>query len=325
MSFPGAIDFMKCPGIIFRVIPALLAALGFLYFTASQPVMAQAVQGVVVLVNDQPISNFDIEQRLKLMRATTGRSPNARMREEVIEQLIDENLKMQEAGRVGVSISEQQVSEQLARMAKQSNMSMSQFRQALGQLGIRPETLSRRIEAELAWQEIVTARFQSTVRVSEQDVELALGQEENVEETTRTEYSLQEILFLLRPGSPGSVTRTRQNEAKLVRRDFNSCGTSRSLLVGMKDVVVKELNNVTLDSLPSNVQNAVKDLQVGSITQILNTQKGMVLYGVCARKDITDDKLARTQVQNRLLNQEFSNLALRYIRDLRQDAIIERR
>jgi len=316
---------MKPAGKKFVAVSLFLAALVVLTLSEMRPTLAQAVQGVAVMVNDQPISNFDIEQRLKLMRATTGRAANARLREETVNQLIEENLKMQEARRVGVSIPKEQVDQALGNMAKQSNMTMSQFRQALGQIGVRPETLRRRIETELAWREVVTARFQSTVRVSEQDVELALRQEDDVEETTRTEYSLQEILFLIRPGSSRSVVQSRTNEAKLVRRDFRSCDTSRSLMVGMKDVVIKDLNSVTTNALPADARKAVANLQAGQITPVIKTQKGMVMYGVCSRREITDDTAARTAVQNRLLNQEFSNLALRYIRDLRQDAIIERR
>src|SRR6266511_4016701 len=62
-------------------------------------------QSVAVLVNGEPITSYDIEQRTKLNFLTT-RKPMPR--QEVIDQLIDEKVKIKEAKRFGVdpSISE---------------------------------------------------------------------------------------------------------------------------------------------------------------------------------------------------------------------------
>ncbi|MBZ0216664.1 MAG: SurA N-terminal domain-containing protein [Fimbriimonadaceae bacterium] len=292
---------------------------------ANTPLSAQTVQGVAVLVNDEPISNFDIEQRMKLMRASTGKPANSRMREEVIEQLIDETLKLQEARRLNISVSDEQIDESLGQMAAGSRMSLEQFKGALKRTGINIVTLRNRVAAEISWREIVRARFQRSVRVREQDVEREMGQRGNVEETTRTDFKLQQILLLVRPGSPNSVVNSRMNEAQLIRRDFTSCGSSRSITVGMRDIVIKDLGTVSSSTLPPAAQTELANLQVGGITTPQMSQKGIILLGVCGREEVTDNSQARATVQNELMNQEFSNLALRHLRDLRQDAVIERR
>lgn len=302
----------------------LVSCLVLMLHTAP-PLLAQSVQGVAVLVNDEPISNFDIEQRMKLMRASTGRAANARMREEVIEQLIDETLKLQEARRLNISVSDEQINESLSQMAAGSRMSLKQFQGALKRAGISIVTLRNRVSADIAWRDIVRKRFQRSVRVREQDVERALGQQDSVEETTRTEFKLQQILLLVRPGSSRSVVNRRMSEAQLIRRDFNSCGTSKSITVGMRDIVIKDLGTVNAGTLPPAAQTELSNLQVGGITTPQMSQKGIVLLGVCERREVTDTSQARAAVQNQLMNQEFSNLALRHLRDLRQDATIERR
>jgi len=49
-------------------------------------------QLVAVIVNGDPITNYDIEQRSKLIQASTHKAPP---RKDVIEELIDEKLKVQ--------------------------------------------------------------------------------------------------------------------------------------------------------------------------------------------------------------------------------------
>ena len=56
-------------------------------------------QTVAVLVNGEPITNYDIEQRSKLDFLTTRQHLP---RQQVIDQLIDEKVKIKEAKRFGV-------------------------------------------------------------------------------------------------------------------------------------------------------------------------------------------------------------------------------
>ena len=302
-----------------------LVAIIFLSALPVSTVNAQSVQGVAVLVNDQPISNFDIDQRMKLMKASTGKPTNARMREEVIQQLIDENLKLQEARRLNIAVPSAQIDATVSQMAASSGMNITQFKAALKQIGINIVTLRNRIEAETAWRDVIRARYQSNVQIREQDVEIALGLQDNVEESTRTEYKLQQIILLIRQGAPRSVLQSRQREATRIRRDFKSCETSRSITIGMRDVVIKPTETFSSSTLPAETNTELNNIQVGGITRPQTTADGILLLGICARKEITDTQQARAVVQNELVNQEFTNLALRHLRDLRQDATIERR
>ena len=56
-------------------------------------------QTVAVMVNGEPITNYDIEQRTKLNFLTTHKQPT---RQEVIDELIDEKVKIKEAKKFGV-------------------------------------------------------------------------------------------------------------------------------------------------------------------------------------------------------------------------------
>src|ERR1700679_1974998 len=60
-------------------------------------------QGVVVIVNDNAISSYDLNQRIRLVVATSGIQMTAQnaqqVEQEAINELIDERLEMQEVRR----------------------------------------------------------------------------------------------------------------------------------------------------------------------------------------------------------------------------------
>ncbi|MGI9382902.1 MAG: hypothetical protein ACR2PO_07090, partial [Methyloligellaceae bacterium] len=79
-----------------KTLAASLLMTGLLAL-APAPVHAQAEQKIIVLVNDQPISAFDVAQRLRFMAVSTRQKPDAALRKKVVNILIDETLQLQEA------------------------------------------------------------------------------------------------------------------------------------------------------------------------------------------------------------------------------------
>src|ERR1700754_1057811 len=71
-------------------------------------------QAVVVMVNGDPVTTFDIEQRSKLIALTTHKTP---ARQDVIQELIDDRLKIKEAKKFGVDLSASDTEETYAGMA----------------------------------------------------------------------------------------------------------------------------------------------------------------------------------------------------------------
>lgn len=296
--------------------------------TAPPPALAQAqssVQEVAALINDEPISTFDVQQRAKLLQISTQRPLNQALRDEALEQLIDELLKRQEARRLSIQVNDQEVNTALTNMAQRSNMGLQQFGTALAQIGINIRTLRQRIEAELAWRDVIRSRFGRSVRVREQDVDAALQTQGGGEASTRYEYQLQQVLLLVRGGTSSEAVRARIREADLIRDNFSSCTTLRSQIAGVRDAVINDMGTRTSDRLPADMREVLKNVPAGKASAPRATRQGIEVLAVCERKEVTDNEAARRTVENELLNQEFSMLARRHLRDLRQDAVIDRR
>ena len=95
-------------------------------------------QSVAVMVNGEPITNYDIEQRSKLNFLTTHKQMS---RQEVINELIDEKVKIKEAKRFGVDPTSSDIEQSFAAMSQRMRITADQLAKTLENQGIRPETM----------------------------------------------------------------------------------------------------------------------------------------------------------------------------------------
>src|SRR5215210_8374851 len=123
-----------------------LLVLGFgLIFGAAYP----AVAATKISVNGEAITDFQIEQRLKLFQLE-GRSG----RQAAQNELIDEILQVQEAKRLGITITDNQVSDAMLEVARNIKLSPDKLNEVLAASGVNPDTLRERLRAALAWQQV---------------------------------------------------------------------------------------------------------------------------------------------------------------------------
>ena len=84
-----------------------------------------------------------------------------------------------------------------------------------------------------------------------------------------------------------------------------------------------DLGESDIANLAPQFQTVAQSATVGSISAPIRTPLGVHLIGVCGKRTGGPDAPTFQQVENRLRNQNLANLARRYIRDLRADALIE--
>ncbi len=99
----------------------LLVAAIMIASSQGSAVMAQAVAAIV---NGEPITNLDIEQRIKLTTLTTRKTPT---RQEALDELINDKVKIKEAKRYGLDLSSSDVDAAFGNMASRMRMNSDQL------------------------------------------------------------------------------------------------------------------------------------------------------------------------------------------------------
>jgi peptidyl-prolyl cis-trans isomerase SurA len=287
---------------------------------ASAPATAQSVY-TAILVNDVPISNYDINARAALLRLQGGPSSQAE------EELIDEALQRAEARRLGISVTQAELDQALQTIASRSGLSVSQLGQALGQRGVDLATLRDSIEAQILWDQVIRARFQATVRVDEQDVLAALDDrsgDDSESELTTTEYTLREVVFVVPEGAGSNTREQRRREAAAFRSRFESCASGISSARQLNGVVIQnEVRRFSADLAPE-LNELLQETAVGRLTPPEDAAEGVVMFAVCNKRNVRSDAEARRDVESELRNEEGLLLSRGYLRDLRASATILR-
>ncbi|MEM6712324.1 MAG: SurA N-terminal domain-containing protein [Pseudomonadota bacterium] len=302
---------------------AISIGIGLLLGGLSQPSQAQTVF-TAVLVNDVPITNFDINARAALLRLQGMSSSQAQSAAE--EALINEALQRAEARRLGISVSGAELDQALQTIAGRSGLSVSQLGQALRSSGVDFATLRDSIEAQIIWDQVLRNRFQATVRVQEQDVLAALddrgSSEDGNDGLTATEYTLREVIFVVPEGSGAADRRIR--EATTFRSRFESCAAGVAAARQLTDVVVQDETRRFSSDLSEELNQRLSDTPVGRLTSPEVGNDGVVMIAVCNKRDVRSDAEARRDVESELRSEEGVLLTRGYLRDLRASATIIR-
>jgi peptidyl-prolyl cis-trans isomerase SurA len=290
---------------------------------------AVAQNTIQILVNDEPITSYDIRERGKMLRVFTGGKQGEK---QAADQLIEERLMLQEAKRRSVEITDEALDAELGNRARAAKLTGPQFLQALRQAGINAETFKAFLRANLAWREVVRARFRATINVTDQDVTAALTSQPPAdpaapagEEQTVFEYRLQPIIFILPAGASAATETTRRKEATAFRAAFQGCDQSLTQAAGMSGVVVKPQVRREEGQLAPALKEALAALDVGGITEPEKVEDGIQILGVCAKTAIAGQTEATVETRQELSTERGELLARRYLRDLRADAVIEYR
>lgn len=319
MTRPSHSNGTRAAWVVFAVLATVLLTLPL-----AVPAFAQST--IKILVNDEPITSYDIAQRSKMLRLFTGGKQGEK---QAIDQLIEESLMMQEAKRRNVSVTDAELDGEIGNRARAAKLTGPQFIQALRQAGVDPETFKDFLRANMAWQQVVRTRFRATIKVTEQDVTAALTEHAPADpataEKTVFEYKLQQIIFIVPADAAAGVEAARRKEANAFREGFQGCDQSLTQTAGMPGVVVKPQVRREEGQLAPAMKEALAKLEVGGISEPEKVKEGIQIVGVCAKTAIAGETEATVEAREEISTERGELLARRYLRDLRADAVVEYR
>jgi peptidyl-prolyl cis-trans isomerase SurA len=282
---------------------------------------AALAQSVVVFVNGEPVTAIDVEQRSKFI-AVTSQKPAPR--QEVLDQLIDEKLKIREARRWGIEASDQEIEQNFSGMARRMGMSGEQLTQNLAQKGVNSSTLKARIRADTVWQSLVRGRYQSRLQLSDKEVLSHIeATEPDQRDAVGYDYMLRPILFLVAPGAPAATYDARRREAEALRKSFKGCNESTPAVRAMQGVAVRPLVTRSSADLPDSLRKILDSIPLGELTAPEVTRHGIEMFAICSKTETKTDTPGRRKARETLMTKRFDQESNRYLRLLRRNALIE--
>ena len=190
------------------LLPLLAAALLAGTAHAVPPARAQAAapaaadptvpaDGIVAVVNGDAITSGDVENRARLFAVSTGigLAPDvlARLRPQIVRQLINERLELQEMERRKVVVPDEDIARAIATIEQHNNMPADALRTMLAGQGIALRTLIDEVRVQLGWVRVLRQELGSKADVSETDVTDQMQRLK--QERGQPEYELGEIFI----------------------------------------------------------------------------------------------------------------------------------
>ncbi len=244
-----------------------LATTTFLLLT---PSMANAQQSLraAAIVNDEVISLLDLEMRVRLAMLASGvePSPEARRRlgRQVLRNLIDERLQLQEAARLGIQVSSNEIDSAIDTLAKQNKRSRGEFIGLLNKRGVMIEALVEQLKATIAWQGVIARQLNPQVTISEEEIEAAVARQRAGQ--GQTERLVAEIFLAVDdPTQDEEIRRSAQRLIDQLQKGARFQDLARQFSQSATAPVGGDLGWVSDSQLPGELSDALSRMAPGQI------------------------------------------------------------
>jgi peptidyl-prolyl cis-trans isomerase SurA len=292
-----------------RPLRTLFAGFALLLLAAG-PALAASI---AITVNGEAITDIQVSQRLALFKLE-GKSGQKTAQDE----LINEMLMVQEATRLGFTISADEIDAAYLQIARNLKVSPSNLTQILTSRGVDPQTLRARLKANVAWNKVLGSAVSQRVTVSEADLEAEA--ESKLTAANSYDYILKEVLFIVTPGGASASKRTA--EANAYRKSFSGCDSAVQLSLNYNDAAVRDVGRRHATQFPDALADELSKLNVGGITKPRVTETGVSMLAVCAKSVSDDTTFLATKLRQATGNAKLKEEAEKYLAEIKAKAQI---
>ena len=238
----------------------------------------QDIQAISAIVNDEVISRYDVQQRVQLIVSTSGIKPTQenikRLETQALRSLVNEKIQLQEAIKLDVPSSDDEVNLMLERIANGNQMSGQEILQQINSQGVRAETLLNQIKAELLWNKIVRGRYGSYINVNEDEVSIVYDR--TMESIGKDQYDISEIFI-------GYENEQEQQEANILANKLVEQLRSGAAFAAVAQQFSQTASSgqggyigwVTEGQLDNEIIDSLKELKKDEISNPINTVAGL--------------------------------------------------
>lgn len=304
------------------VASAVLAAL-----VGTAPAAAQTLFRPVAVVNHQAITGFDLAQRAQILTVLGYPSASAdALRSDALNQLVDDRLKLQAARKQGVTVTPEMVEAAVEEFARRAGMAPDAFRAVLDAQGVTGQAIEDMARAEIAWLQVVRARFAGRAEPAEADIASEMAM---LGAGAGAEYRVLEIgLPLQTQGRSDAETRAL---AEQLSATLSAGGSFEDAVARYSEAPSAarggEVGWVSAERMPPELRRTLDAMEVGQVSPPLPVSAGLTILKVMEKRSGGGqpqvDATTRQAVRNQLVNERGSRLAEGLLQEMRRDALIE--
>lgn len=268
------------------------------------------LDGIAAIVNDDVVLRSELDRRTRTIRESFAQQgqpqpPDRILLPQVLDRLILERLQLQRAEEMGISVSEDLLNQYINNIARNNNMSLEQFADALRADGIDFAQMRSDIRDEIVMQQVRQREVMGRIYITQREVDTFLASSEAQTLDSR-EFRLSHILLRVdNEASPAEVERVRLLAESLLARardgeDFARLAVEYSQ--GQQALEGGDLGWRRSTQLPAVFAERVVGMEPGTVAEAIRTPGAIHLIKLAGIRGEQDQVLSeQTHVRHIML------------------------
>ncbi len=249
---------------------------------------------IVAVVNSEPITNNEVRARLvrfeqQLAQQGSPLPPRSELARQVVERLISEKAQLQLARESGVKVDDAVVDQAEQNVARQNQVEVSDLRRKLAAEGIALASFRDDLRNQLLLTRLRDREIEPKVKVSDQDIDQYIRDQQGTTDLAATELNLAHILVAVPEGASAAQVAPLQAKAQRVRdralagEDFAKLAGENSDSPGAAASGGK-VGLRTADRYPPLFVQATQKLREGGVSEVVRSGAGFHVIKVIEKR-----------------------------------------
>ncbi|HEY0268033.1 MAG TPA: peptidylprolyl isomerase [Methyloradius sp.] len=277
----------------FLAIRFLCAALLAITLTTHIHAEETKIDRIVAVVDQGVITENELDDRIRIVTTQLEKQgnplpPEAVLRKQILERLINDRLQLQYAAQTGLRVDDAQLDKTVERIADQNKMSVPDFRQALAAEGIGYRKFREDIRNEIILARLREREVDNKINITEAEIDNYFTTQSSQNNEAKDEYEISHILIRTREdSSPEDLQRLRtkaEQALKQLQAGTDFAQVSASFSDAPNALEGGALGWKNSGQIPALFTDALKQLQPGQLTPILRSPNGFHILKLTNRR-----------------------------------------
>jgi peptidyl-prolyl cis-trans isomerase SurA len=310
-------------------IKLILAGLSIAIFITVSDSRAEISNRVVAIVNNDVITLYELNNRLKELTGQTsdmlkaqGEDQFIEMRRQILETMIDERISQAKIEELGLNVSEDQVDAYIENIKKANNLTQEDLTDGLKDEGTTLEAYRKTIKEKLERNDLIEYEVTSKAVILES--QLSKYYQEHIDEFKEEEHDqiASIILYIQDENNANEITElTRKGEKILARlkagEDFSALAKEHSQGPGADEGgVLGEFNSAQIDP---ELKKVIDGLSDGQVSGLITTNGAIQIIKLLKRTGgvVKPFDQVRDEIYQTIYNKELDKRYTSWIKELR--------
>jgi peptidyl-prolyl cis-trans isomerase SurA len=287
-----------------KPVSLLISFILFSLFTGLSHATLKPLDHIVVVVNEDVITNTMLEDRVndfhkQLELSQLSRIEPETLKKQVLERMIRDTIQLQQAKQLGITVDDLMLNRMLEQLAKSNNMSLEMFRDTIETEGLNYTRFREQTRDEIIIKQLQQRIIASKISVSDQQVQQYIEQNESLDSSKIT-YHLRHILISTpEAATPEDIDKAKKKAESVYRKithgsKFEDMAIKESS--GRNALKGGDLGERKSDELPQLFVDAVKNLKPGESSKPVRSASGFHLLHLISS---SNDQLMVRQIHAR--------------------------